>query len=111
MQAAQQERADNMVAHASTRLATMENVTKVFESWHPRMEGSVETIQTSVEAVRSELARVSHILERDESNNRAATGQFKSKAQCPPAAMPYVDDPGQQGYVPHPREFGFGESL
>jgi hypothetical protein len=44
MQAAQQERVNNMVVHASTRLAALENVTKVFESWRPRMEGSVEMI-------------------------------------------------------------------
>jgi hypothetical protein len=111
MQAAQQERVDEIVAHTSTRLAVLENVTKVFESWRPRMEGLIETIQTSVEAVRSELARVSHNLERDESDNRATTGQFKSTAQRSPAAMPRVDDPGQQGYVPHHREFGFGESF
>lgn len=111
MQAAQQERVDEIVAHTSTRLAVLENVTKVFESWRPRMEGSIETIQTSVEAVRSELARVSHNLERDELDNRATTGLFKSTTQRSPAAMPRVDDPGQQGYVPHHREFGFGESF
>ena len=44
MQAAQQKRVDEIVAHTSTRLAVLENVTKVFESWRPRMEGSVEMI-------------------------------------------------------------------
>jgi hypothetical protein len=102
MQAAQQERVDEIVAHTSTRLAVLENVTKVFESWRPRMEGSIEMIQMSVEAVRSELARVSHNLERDELDNRATTGLFKSTTQRSPAAMPRVDDPGQQGSLPSP---------
>lgn len=58
LQADQRRRIDELVASTITRVAVLENVTSIFESWRPRVEGSIDAVRTSVDTMRSELFRL-----------------------------------------------------
>lgn len=109
-QADQRDRLDNFTANTTTRVAVLENVTKVFESWQPRIEGSVDTIKMSVEGVCVELARVARVLDHGASELRTAGPvQDGSASERFPAAGYYTEGPDGHCQVPRHREFGFRE--
>jgi hypothetical protein len=63
MEAAAQEHIKTIAANATTRVAMLENVNSIYESWWPWIEGYIESLQTSVDSVCSDLHRLTGVLE------------------------------------------------
>lgn len=103
---------DAFTADASTRLAAIESVQAVFDSWRPRMEASVDNINTSMGAMRAELTKISRLLERgaleDSTTAPGVLGPHGSTAKRPPAPAHYADGPIGRGLPPLSREHGHG---
>jgi hypothetical protein len=99
-------------ADAMTRVAALENVTSVFESWRPRVEASVDGVKDSVDAVRAELSRVARFLERgaihDSPDLRGVLGPHQSTAERVPPPSWNTDGPIRHRIDNQPRETGFG---
>lgn len=103
---------EEFAADAMTRVAALENVTSVFDSWRPHVEATVDGVKDSVEAVRAELSKVSRFLERgaihDSADPRGILGPHQSAAERVPAAAWSADGPIGHRLDTQPRETGFG---
>jgi hypothetical protein len=108
MEAAAQERIGAIAANATTRMAALENVNSVYESWRPRIEGYIESLQTSVDSVRSDLHRLTDALEH---GGHDAPHNQRSEEERPPTPWSFPNGPIGQGAPHRPREYGGGASF
>jgi hypothetical protein len=112
LESATWDRMDAFTADASTRLAAIESVQAVFDSWRPRMEASVDNINTSMGAMRAELTKISRLLERgaleDSTTAPGVLGPHGPTVKRPPAPAHYADGPIGRGLPPLSREHGHG---
>jgi hypothetical protein len=103
-------RIDDFIAQTTTRMAGLETATSAFESWRPRVEGSIDSVRTSVETMRSELGRLTQLLEgglRGGPEARTSIlGPFIPVAERPSVAATHTDMPHGHRPVLHPREHG-----
>lgn len=112
LQAATCDHLDVIVADTMARVATLENATTTFDSWHPRMENSIDDIKYSIDTVRSELTRLSRLMEcnalQDPLGPRGLLGPHPSVAERPSAAAASTDGPLGHDNEHRPRKNGIG---
>jgi uncharacterized coiled-coil protein SlyX len=108
MEAAAQERIGAIAADATTRMAVLENVNSVYESWRPRIEGYIESLQTSVDSVRSDLHRLTDALEH---GGHGASHNQRSEEERPPTPWNFPNGPIGHGATHRPREYGGGAQF
>jgi hypothetical protein len=103
---------EEFTADAVTRVATLENITSVFESWRPRVKASVDGVKDSIDAIRAKLSKVAHFLERgaihDSPDPRGVLGPHQSTAERMPPSAWNTDGPSGHRIDNKPRETGFG---
>jgi hypothetical protein len=92
------DRVDDMVAETTARVVVSESVTSDLESWRPRIEHSVGEVTVSIDTLRSELSRLTHLLER----TRGEEQKGQESVLGPPPAMNYG-----HSAAPQPQEYGF----
>lgn len=112
LQADQRGRIDELVASTTTRVAVLENVTSVFESWRPRVEGSIDAVRTSVDTMRSELFRLTQALERGVARGQddpSILGPYEPVGERPAASKFDTDRSDGHRDVFASREYGIGK--
>lgn len=57
------DRLDTIVADATVSVVVLENDTSIFEAWRAQIKGSFETIKSLVDDVKTELVKVTLLLE------------------------------------------------
>jgi uncharacterized coiled-coil protein SlyX len=102
MEVAAQERIGAIAANATMRMAALENVNSVYESWRSRIEGYIESLQTSVDSVRSDLHRLTDALEH------GGHDAPHNQEERPPAPWSFPNGPIGHGATHRPREYGGG---
>ncbi|XP_020404062.1 uncharacterized protein [Zea mays] len=99
------DRVDAIAADASTRVAALENVHAVFESWRPRIENSVDSL-------RAELSKVAKLLERGAMTESEASpgilGVHQAAAGRQPASATNAAGPNGHRAAQPAREVGVG---
>jgi hypothetical protein len=113
----QQEQAyhvQELMATTSTRVVVLENVSSVFEAWRPRIEGSIDSVRSSVDTMPSELAHLTQLLEG------GMGGDHQERPSLLGAYVPVVERPSTTAHNsnwPHghrnayqPREYGIENS-
>lgn len=75
----------------------LENGQGVFEAWCRRIEHTVDSVKSSIDAMHSELSKISRLLEHDTmkhfSHPPVVLSPYKSVVGHPPALMTHTDDP------------------
>jgi hypothetical protein len=106
----QMNRIVDLAAQATTRVAALENATSVFELWRPKVESSIDVVRTSVDTMRSELARITQLLEGGASSSQdgrpSILGPYVPVAERPPVAAVNTSKPNGHHDALHHREYG-----
>jgi hypothetical protein len=107
-------RVQELMATTSTRVAVLENVSSVFEAWRPRIEGSIDSVRSSVDTMRSELARLTQLLEG------GIAGEHHARPSLLGAYVPVAERPSTTAHnsdwahghrnACQPREYGIENS-
>jgi hypothetical protein len=109
-------RVQELVANTSTRVAVLENVSSVFEAWRPRIEGSIDSVRSSVDTMRSELARLTQLLEGGIAGEHQARpsllGAYVPVAERPSTTTATHNSDWANGHrnACQPREYGIENS-
>jgi hypothetical protein len=110
LRGSQMNRIDDLATQATTRVAALENATSVFELWRPKEEGSINAIRTSVDTMRSELARLTQLLEGGASSSQDGRPSIQEPyvpvAERLPIATGNISKPNGHHDALHPREYG-----
>jgi hypothetical protein len=115
LEAATLGRVDGLVTETSNRVAVLENATSAFESWRPRVEHSVDGIRNSVDTLRSDLARLTQFLERnnnttgDHRGQDSILGPYVPAGEHTSASPTRTGRPDGHGTATTNREYGFGK--
>jgi hypothetical protein len=108
MEAMAQERIETIAANATTRVAVLENVNSIYESWWPWIEGYIESLQTSINSVRSDLHRLTGVLEH---GGQGAPDNQAPGMERPTAPQNFTNGPVGHGDAHRPQEYGGGASF
>ena len=97
---------------ATTGVVVLENVQAVFKAWRPRIVHTVASVKSSMDVMRSELTKISRLLERgameDFDNSPSVLSPHESVARRQSASATHADDPFGHRTPSTTRKHGFG---
>lgn len=79
-------------ATTGTRVTALESALQVFETWRPRMEASVEALQTSMDSVRAEVSKMEIQWSQEaRADGCSKPGVLGARGPAPPRQSAFTD--------------------